>query len=170
MKDLASSSHLHDVLVLRLLVGYLGEKGQHDWWPTAFLDESSSMFLEPAFPRTLGLSQYHGVLEAARLVHDEHLNVGCYHLFRLPEETEQGLHRMMMDDEVEYLADAKIGNIDDARTVLLRMADGAGIRGAGPTLLSSPSENGWKPTISKIAQLYYGAFSDDTRCYPYWQV
>ena len=38
------------------------------------------------FPRTSHVAKYHGVAEAARLVHDESLSVGSYHLFRLPEE------------------------------------------------------------------------------------
>ena len=41
------------------------------------------------------LAQYHGVSEAARRVHDEHLSVGSFHLFRLPEEMEQDLHALL---------------------------------------------------------------------------
>ena len=84
--------HLNNVLAMRCLVGYLGERAQFAWWPTAFYEPSSRLFLEPVFAKTSRLAQYHGVIEAARRLHDEHLSVGSYHLFRLPEEVEQDLH------------------------------------------------------------------------------
>ena len=82
-------------LYLRLLVGYLGERAQGAWWPTAFYEPSGRLFLEPVFGKTARLAQYHGVLEAARRLHDDHLSVGRYHLFRLPEEVEQNLHGLI---------------------------------------------------------------------------
>ncbi|MEI6263193.1 MAG: BrxE family protein, partial [Deltaproteobacteria bacterium] len=82
MKKLISS----DFLFMRLLVGYLGEKDQFNWWPTTFICSFSNLFLSPVFPRTTLLSQYHGILEAARRLHDERIGVGSvFHLFRLPE-------------------------------------------------------------------------------------
>lgn len=69
-------SNITTLLELRLLVGFLGERAQYAWWPTAFYEPSSRLFLEPVFAKTARLAQYHGVLEAARRLHDEHLNVG----------------------------------------------------------------------------------------------
>jgi len=80
---------------LRLLVGYLGEKAQAGWWPTAFLAPTTLPFLMPVYPRTYRLAQYNGVREAARRLHDEFIGVGnVFHLFRLPEEVEQDLHHL----------------------------------------------------------------------------
>ena len=79
---------------MRHLVGFLGEQSQFGWWPTAFYGSSSRLFLEPIFSKTSTLAQHYGVVEAARRFHDEHLSVGSYHLFRLPEEIEQDLHEM----------------------------------------------------------------------------
>lgn len=77
---------------LRLLVGFLGEKSQHNWWESNFLGTSSGAFLMHTFPRTTLLSQYHGVNEAALLVHDEFVGVGKnYHLFRLPVSIERNV-------------------------------------------------------------------------------
>ena len=56
------------------------------------------------FSKTSRLAQYHGVLEAARRLHDEHLSVGSYHLFRLPEEVEQDLHALVQTITGEELA------------------------------------------------------------------
>jgi hypothetical protein len=82
-----------------MLVGFLGERAQFAWWPTAFYEASSRLFLEPVFSKTSRLAQYHGVLEAARRLHDEHLSVGSYHLFRLPEEVEQDLHAIVQSSD-----------------------------------------------------------------------
>src|SRR5437773_673134 len=103
-KDEMSDTYLSTLLQLRLLVGYLGEGAQYAWWPTAFYEHSSRLFLEPAFSKTSRLAQYHGVLEAGRRLHDEYLNVGSFHLFRLPEEVEQDLHAMMQTSDEEQLA------------------------------------------------------------------
>lgn len=73
-----SGSHLGKLLQMRLLVGFLGERAQFGWWPTAFYEASSRQFLEPVFSKTSRLAQYHGVVEAARRLHDEHLSVGSY--------------------------------------------------------------------------------------------
>jgi len=48
MKKLISS----DFLLVRLLVGYPGEKDQFNWWPTTFICSFSNHFLSPVFPRT----------------------------------------------------------------------------------------------------------------------
>ena len=92
------SDPLNDLLKVRLLVGYLGEANQFGWWKTSFYQPTSQVFLDPIFPRTSHFAKYHGVAEAARLVHDESLNAGSYHLFRLPEELEHDLHTALAGD------------------------------------------------------------------------
>jgi hypothetical protein len=57
---------LMSVLRLRLLVGFLGERAQFGWWPTAFYEPSGRLFLEPIFSKTAQSAQCHGVVEAAR--------------------------------------------------------------------------------------------------------
>src|ERR1044071_7696845 len=92
--------YLNKYLNLRLIVGFLGEKSQFGWCPTAFYEPSSRLFLEPVFPKTYRLAQYNGVREAARLLHDEYVGVGnVFHLFRLPEEMEQDLHTLMQEKQ-----------------------------------------------------------------------
>lgn len=46
------SEALANVLKLRLLVGFLGEKKQCNWWDTTFLEATGQRFLETVFPRT----------------------------------------------------------------------------------------------------------------------
>jgi hypothetical protein len=95
-----AGSLFRDYLRLRLLVGYLGEGAQYGWWPTALFEPSSRLFLTPAFAKTNRLAQYHGVREAARRLHDEHVGVGqsTLHLFRLPDEAEEGLQKLLLGE------------------------------------------------------------------------
>ena len=88
------STELTSLATLRLLVGFLGEKDHFAWWQSSFFAPGSNAFLAPVFPRTQLLAQYEGVTRAASLQHDDRIGVGdVCHLFRLPEDVEQGLHR-----------------------------------------------------------------------------
>ena len=70
---------------LRVLIGYLGEKGQANWWGSEFFSTTAAAFLAPIFNRSLFLAQYQGATAAAAKIHDEAIGVGSiYHLFRLP--------------------------------------------------------------------------------------
>ena len=84
---------IEHVASLRTVVGYLGEREQYAWWQCSFFGPGSKTFLAPVFGRTQVLAQAPG--HARRpLIHDERIGVGeVYHLFRLPEDMEQGIHR-----------------------------------------------------------------------------
>lgn len=161
------SSNLPALLQLRLLVGFLGERAQFGWWPTAFYEASSRLFLEPVFSKTSRLAQYHGVLEAARRLHDEHLNVGCYHLFRLPEEVEQDLHALVLSGAGEELASKGPQNKDAALESLKRLAP-AGVKSSeGPTAVGNIKDIDSADALNAIAGIYLSAFSQNAKSYPY---
>jgi hypothetical protein len=88
----AHALRLREIARLRMIVGYLEEKGRHNWWPSEFFSATAPAFLNPVFGKTATLAQYHGVREAARRVHDEHIGVGReFHLFCLPEAIEKAV-------------------------------------------------------------------------------
>ncbi|UXW32583.1 BrxE family protein [Xanthomonas oryzae] len=156
-----TESKLPTLLQMRLLVGFLGERAQFGWWPTAFYDASSRLFLEPVFSKTSRLAQYHGVLEAARRLHDEHLSVGSYHLFRLPEEVEQDLHALVQSSAGEELA-AKVPHGKDAALEALRRLAPASIESnEGPTAVGSIKDIDAPAALTAIAGAYYSAFSQN---------
>ena len=158
---------LPTLLQMRLLVGLLGERAQFGWWPTAFYETSSRHFLEPVFSKTSRLAQYHGVLEAARRLHDEHLSVGCYHLFRLPEEVELDLHAIVQSSAGEELA-AKMPRGKDAALEALKRLAPAGIKPSeGPTAVGSIQDIDAPAALASIAGAYYSAFSQNAKTYPY---
>lgn len=155
------------ILKMRLIVGYLGERAQCAWWPTAFYEASSRMFLEPVFSRTSPLAQYHGVVEAARRLHDEHLSVGSYHLFRLPEEVEQDLHILVKRSEADQFALHEMRSKDAALGSLKDLAGTVSVKSVGPTAIGNIAELDALNTVKTIAAAYVSAFSQDAKAYPY---
>jgi hypothetical protein len=157
-----------DILTLRLTVGFLGERAQYSWWSTSLFDSSAHLFLEPAFSRTSKLAQYHGIVEAARRQHDEHLSVGCYHLFRLPEEIEHALHDMMQTDERGDLARLALETKDAALEILKTTAAGYSSTSDGPVLVGTVDEIGTPKAIRMTAGVYLSAFMREKKAFPYY--
>lgn len=162
-----SEPYLLTLLQMRLLVGFLGERAQYAWWPTAFYEASSRLFLEPVFSKTSHLAQYHGVLEAARRLHDEHLNVGSYHLFRLPEEVEQDLHATVQSSVGEELASQAQQSKEAALDALKRLAGADGTSSEGPTAVGTVKDLDSTSTLKAIAAAYLSAFTQNAKTYPY---
>lgn len=162
-----NESYLSTVLQVRLLVGFLGERAQFAWWPTAFYEPSSRLFLEPVFSKTSRLAQYHGVLEAARRLHDEHLSVGSYHLFRLPEEVEQDLHAMVQGSAGEEFTNQASQSKQAALASLKRIAGTKKPGGEGPTAVGNIKDFDSASVVGAIASAYFAAFSQNAKTYPY---
>lgn len=160
-------SYLSTLLQMRLLVGFLGERAQCAWWPTAFYEASSRLFLEPVFSKTSRLAQYHGVLEAARRLHDEHLSVGSYHLFRLPEEVEQNLHATVQSSVGEDLAFQAPQSKEAALDALKQLAASRDLSGVGPTAVGCIKDLDSADTLKAIAAAYLSAFTQNAKTYPY---
>ena len=160
-------SYLSTLLEMRLLVGFLGERAQFAWWPTAFYESSSRLFLEPVFSKTSRLAQYHSVLEAARRLHDEHLNVGSYHLFRLPEEIEQDIHSLLQTRASEELARQVPQDKEAALESLKRLAGTSASVSAGPNAVGNIKDIDSATTLKAIAATYLSAFTQNARTFPY---
>lgn len=162
-----TATSLTAILKARLIVGYLGERAQYAWWPTAFYETSSRLFLEPVFSKTTRLAQYHGVLEAARRLHDEHLSVGSYHLFRLPEEVEQDIHNLVQRPAIDEFALQNMHGKEAALSSLRELADTESVNRVGPIAVGNICDLDSPNTVKTIATIYLSAFSQDAKAYPY---
>ena len=160
-------AYLSPILQIRLLVGFLGERAQNAWWPTTFYELSSRQFLEPVLTRTSQLARYHGVLEAARRLHDEHLNVGVYHLFRLPEEVEQDLHSHMQQVEVDEFIRSEMHSNQRAKDSLQDKACSITLTSVGPRAVGTIKDLATGNIESVLAAEYISAFNRNVRVYPY---
>ena len=122
---------------------------------------------EPVFTKTSRLAQYHGVLEAARRVHDEHLSVGSYHLFRLPEEVEQDLHALIQRGEADEFALQELSNKESALASLTALAGPTAAASAGPTAVGNIHDLPAPWAAKAIAGAYLSAFCRNAKAYPY---
>lgn len=152
---------------LKLLVGYLGEKSQHNWWESNFLGTSSGAFLMHTFPRTTLLSQYHGVNEAALLVHDEFVGVGKnYHLFRLPVSIERNVA-----SAIQELSENAgfINNLKSKEAAQQRLAELATKAEAqdGPVNIGAFDDTKLEHLMHTSAGLYLSAFQHGKKCFPF---
>lgn len=162
--------HLLHLLHLRLLVGYLGEKEQYGWWGSSFFSPIASSFLEPVFVRTSKLAQYNGVLEAGRRAHDASVGIGsAFHLFRLPQQFEQDLHRLAADGlKDEHPAIVAIQSKDAALAQLAALAGDAKADGEGPVNVGSIGDILKPSAMKRLAAHYTRAFGSGSRVYPYF--
>jgi hypothetical protein len=165
-RSVQMTSGLSTLLELREAIGFLGERSHYGWWPTAFYEASSRSFLEPVFTKTTMTAQYHGVVAAARRLHDEHLNVGSFHLFRLPEEIEQDLHNLLRN-RVDDPRHMKYQGKENALDFLNRVAGSAPKGSEGPVAIGDIKDVSSTRAISAIAGAYVWAFSRNTKTYPY---
>ena len=160
--------HLQEIAQLRMIVGFLGEKGQHNWWSSEFFSATAPAFLNPVFGKTTTLAQYHGVKEAARRVHDEHIGVGrVFHLFRLPESIEQALFEMLQEPVMTDALRRDIESQDAAVAVLQVIVDSSGPLHEGPVQIGVVSDLESTRWLSEAARCYEAAFNAGLRSFPY---
>ena len=162
-------TQLDHLATLRAVVGYLGEQEQHAWWQSSFFAPGSQAFLAPLFGRTQVLAQINGVTCAASVIHDEHIGVGnVYHLFRLPENIEQGIHHALHNPELcEQIAPLVVSK-ESAMAYLRNAADSIVREGVGPTHIGNTHDLRDPDHWSVASAHYIRAFNRGAEVYPYF--
>lgn len=156
------------VALLRAAVGLLGEREQHGWWQSGFFAAGSGAFLTPVFGRTALLAQCAGVTRAAARVHDERIGVGrVFHLFRLPEAAEQGLHQALQQPALAARLAETLATPDTALRQLQTLAGPAHSVLIGPALVGPAAALGQTETWRAVAGLYAGAFAAGHQTFPF---
>ena len=156
------------IVELRLLVGFLGEKSQSSWWGSNFIGTSSEAFLAPVFSRTTILARYHGVCEAAMLVHDEHIGVGAnYHLYRMPDSAERAAAKALADTDFQQQMSDVLGSSESAQSRLGELAATDTNKVEGPVVLGSYADAELNQLLRQSASHYSRAFKEGYKCFPY---
>ena len=159
--------NITELIRLRAMIGYLGEKEQYNWWPSTFFSPASSAFLAPVFSRTEALARLSGVARAAARVHDEYIGVGAvYHLFRLPERMEQ---RLVTQVQQEQATDGLLTTKEDALVWLRQYAANTPVATMGPVRVGDIQHLWAEERWREVAALYLYAFEMDVRIYPYFR-
>lgn len=164
-----NSNQLEYLATLRAVVAYLGENEQFDWWHTSFYVAGCKTFLAPLFPRTQFLAQCRGASQAAAVVHDQHIGIGnVYHLFRLPEDLEQGIHRILHDTDVCGRVATRIASVEAAMAFLRGSSSGKAEGGVGPVRVGDRETLRGKESWHVAAVHYARAFEERTKTYPFF--
>ena len=152
---------------LRILVGFLGEKGQFNWWSSDFFTATAVVFLEPIFNRSLFLAQYQGATAAAAKVHDEAIGVGrIYHLFRLPIGLEQALADALSDPAFTKVIQVNITSQELAIARLKELAADTESASPGAVSLGEMSDD-IAHDLRRAASFYHAAFCSEVQSFPY---
>lgn len=160
---------VESVAALRMAVGFLGEQAQAAWWQSAFLGASSKAFLSPVFPKTTVLAQCRGVTHAAASVHDERIGVGSvFHLFRLPEDIEQAVQRLLEQQEPAQRVSAVVKDKESALASLKALAASKQPPGSGPVRVGRAADVN-KPDLWRVVAAHYAAgFQTSSEVFPFF--
>jgi hypothetical protein len=163
-----NENFVEPLLKIRLLVGFLGEKRQSNWWDTSFLDPTGTRYVQTTFPRTYLSAGLRSTTEAARILHDLRIGrVGVFHLFRLPVDIE---------DQVESSINAgapfvarqteltKEGALQELREIFQTPLTAP----EGPVQIGIPTRILTNDSVSELAAHYHSAFSQGLQCFPYF--
>lgn len=152
---------------LRVLVGFLGEKGQSNWWGSEFFSPTATAFLAPIFNRSLFLAQYHGATAAAAKIHDDAIGVGrIYHLFRLPIGLEQASAEALNDTAFVQTLQSKLISRELALARLSELAVDQEQASPGPISLGKMSED-LNVELQRAASFYLSAITAGIKTFPY---
>ena len=164
-----SQEIFESIATLRLTVGFLGEQTQAAWWSSAFLGASSKPFLSPIFPKTSVLAQCRGVTEAAARVHDERIGVGnVFHLFRLPEDFEQAVHRLLEQEEPTQRLSMAVKDKESALASLNMLSAKKLLLGTGPVRVGRAVDLN-KPDSWRVVAAHYAAgFQASSGVFPFF--
>jgi hypothetical protein len=155
---------------LRILVGFLGERDQFNWWDSSFLNATGRKFLGIDYPKSFLAAGVNAATEAARCVHDSRIGKGrVFHLFRLPHAIEQKLHRHLLEMDAGQ-ATVWLASKDAALQQLEQMATKPASTAAGPVQVGTSAALAAPATPGLLAGLYLDAFRSNSRRMPYFAV
>jgi hypothetical protein len=160
---------LKTICETRILIGFLGEKNQANWWDTSFLSGISLSFLTHIYPKSVFTAQYTGVCKAASIVHDEHIGIGNhYHLYRFPDSIEKSLFNIALQD-LEWSSEIKehIANKENALNRLAIIAKRDCDLSEGPVIIGDFEDKNLERLIREASSHYLLAFQKNVKSFPY---
>lgn len=157
-----------DLIILRSIVGFLGEKSQLGWWDTDFLSPSGFQFLNINFPRSAFSAGCNSVTEAAKHLHDKRIGKGgVYHLFRLPAYPEEAIHRSLLSAEYNSIISC-LNTQDVALDKLKSFFTDKSETLEGPVQIGTLEDIFRGLAVRKLSMNYYNAFTSGKTCFPYF--
>ncbi len=157
------------IVTLRILIGFLGEKSQYNWWDTNFLSKTGRQFLAINFPRSTFAAGCNSVSEAAKRIHDKRIGKGSvYHLFRFSTSIENLIHKCLISTDYGEL----FSHLKDKDTVLKELQkfiSSTITAPEGPVQIGTSKNMLSDFAIDELARHYHDAFSRGKQCFPYFK-
>lgn len=161
---------INDLLLLRVIVGYLGEAHLYAWWDSNFLSETGLSYLSYNFPRTALVAGVNGASKSAKVIHDKRIGrAQVRHLFRLGNSVDKLIHEGLMQYEKDQLL-ATISSKDQAIETLKKMATRTVDAPEGPVQIGKVKDIVTKDGITELAAHYLSGFELEQMVLPFFGV
>lgn len=149
---------LHKITKLRLAVGYMIEK--QEWWSSTFFSTHANDYLGYIFPKST--KENAGFfLDSIKYSVDAEVGANYYHLFRLPIELEEQLHKITFDIKESVYNDEK------ALHILEQLSDGLTVEANNGPINIGNSDQLNSDIVQAFATQYYFAFLNHHKVHPY---
>jgi hypothetical protein len=159
---------IHDLLTLRLAVGYLGQRTNHHWWDCDFLNPSGLESLAYNFPRAPKVAGFTATCLAVKRLHDERIGrTDVTHLFRLPPELEILLHRETGKDNGHFLRSCPLDK-DWLMSEIQRLAEHEIDSPEGPVQVGLTEHAATRKSVAQLAAHYLAGFRQRRPILPYF--
>ena len=161
------SDELIKIIKLRTAVGLLGDNDHEGWWTSLWFTSNATTYLSPIYGERTDAARYQGLVETARLVHDNRIGIGrASHLFRLPEALERRLHDAVIKENAISAAGGIPGKAD-AEALLEKIAEPIDAK-IGPIRVGSAADFEGSAWTKVIAGHYLAAFKNSQQTFPYF--
>ena len=161
------SNELIKVIRLRTAIGLLGEKDHGNWWSSLWFTSNATTYLSPIYGERTDAARYQGLVETARLAHDNRIGIGrAFHLFRLPEALERRIHDSVIKENAISAAGGIPGKAD-AETFLEEIAEPVDAK-IGPIRVGNAADFEGPAWTKVLAGHYLAAFKNSQQTFPYF--
>lgn len=159
---------INQLVLLRLSVAVLGQKGHGGWWDCTFLDAAELESLDYNFPKAPLAASFTATCLAAKRLHDERIGrTGVTHLFRLEPDLEMLIQRTATKDAGQMLCGILL-NPESSMAELARLAGEEIDSPEGPVQVGLLAHAGTQQGVAELARHYHAGFRLGIRVYPYF--
>ena len=159
---------IHQLILLRMAVAVLGQRGNAGWWDCRFLDDAGLESLDYNFPKAPLAAGFTATCLAAKRLHDERIGrTGVTHLFRLEPDLEMLVQRTATKEAGEILREIPLDR-ESGMSALSRLAGDEIDSPEGPVQVGILEHASTAQGVVAMARHYHAGFRLGLRIYPYF--
>ncbi len=156
------------LIEIRLLVSFLGEKEQCNWWDSQFLTPTGLSFLEISFPRSPYIAAYTSISNIAEKTHEKAIaKDGSANLFKLPGQLEEQIRKYISNTQIEAFY-TSVNSKEMALRKLKSYFKQSVTSPIGAVQVGKIKDILTQQGLIELAAHYYDAFLNDKKVFPYF--